>query len=119
MSVASTTDNRVLKKTVAQVYNRVNQEFYATGVVSQRVNAYQDRLIIFAQHKRVPALEALSKNFQELTISADAALIVEFKSKLKKEIENATGLRVITVLKDYDTVSEHACCVVIFEKQIQ
>ncbi|WP_240510162.1 Na-translocating system protein MpsC family protein [Virgibacillus profundi] len=118
MNVAfSSTDTRVLKKTIAQVYNRINQEFYATGVVSQRINVFSDRIIIFAQHKRIPAFTALSKNFKELTTYADAALISEFKSKLKQEIEEVTGHRAISVLKDYDTVTEHACCVVIFDKE--
>lgn len=117
LNVAST-DIRLLKKNVAQVYNRINQEFYAIGVVSQRINVFPDRLIIFAQHKRVPAFTALSENYRELTIYADAALIVEFKAKLKREIENVTGFRVASVLKDYDTATEHACCVIIFEKNI-
>ncbi|MFD1040268.1 Na-translocating system protein MpsC family protein [Virgibacillus byunsanensis] len=116
MSVTST-ETRLLKKNVAQAYNKINQEIYATGVISQRINVSCDRLIIFAQHKRVPAFTALSKNFKELTTYADAALIAEFKSKLKKEIEDVTGLPVISVLKDYDTETEHACCVIIFEEK--
>ncbi|OZU87803.1 DUF2294 domain-containing protein [Virgibacillus indicus] len=110
-------ESRLLKKTIAQAYNRINQELYATGVVSQRINFLYDRVIIFAQHKRVPAFTALSKNFKELTAYADAALISEFKAKLKQEIEELTGHSVVSVLKDYDTVTEHACCVVIFDKE--
>lgn len=117
-STLTSTEIRLLKRNVAQVYNRINQEFYATGVVSQRINVFNDRLIIFAQHKRVQAFAALSKNFHELTTYADAALIVEFKAKLKKEIEEVTGHSVVSVLKDYDTETEHACCVIIFENNI-
>lgn len=112
----TSTETRLLKKSVAQIYNRINQEFYDTGVVSQRINVLYDRIIIFAQHKRIPAFMALSKNYRELTAYADAALISEFKVKLKQEIENVTGHQVISVLKDYDTETEHACCVVIFSK---
>ncbi|GIN21766.1 MAG TPA: DUF2294 domain-containing protein [Bacillus bacterium] len=109
---------RTLKRDIAQVYNRVNQEFYATGVRSQRVEICDDRVIIFAKHKRVTAFKALSKNFWELTTYADAALIVEFKIKLKKIVEDVTGMKVISVLKDYDPDSEDAVCVVIFEENI-
>ncbi len=109
---------RTLKRDIAQVYNRVNQEFYATGVRSQRVDVYDDRIIIFAKHKRVTAFKALSKNFGELTTYADAALIVEFKLKLKQLVEDATGLKVKSVLKDYDPKSEDATCVVIFDEEI-
>ncbi|HLQ73313.1 MAG TPA: Na-translocating system protein MpsC family protein [Bacillota bacterium] len=114
----TSTEIRTLKRDIAQVYNRINQEFYATGVVSQRINLFDDRLIIFAQHKRVQAFTALSKNFQELTTYADAALIVEFKAKLKQEIEDVTGYKVLSVLKDYDSKTEHACCVIIFESNV-
>lgn len=113
----SPTETRLLKKTIAQVYNRINQEFYGTGVVSQRISVLSDRIIIFAQHKRIAAFTALSKNFKELTTYADAALIFEFKAKLKLEIEAVTGHPVISVLKDYDTVTEHACCVIIFDRE--
>lgn len=114
----TSTETRLLKRNVAQVYNKINQEFYATGVISQRVDVFYDRLIIFAQHKRVPAFTVLSKNYSELTTYADAALIKEFKAKLKNEIEEVTGFPVISVLKDYDTETEHACCVIIFDRKI-
>ena len=113
----TTTETRLLKKTIAQIYNRINQEFYATGVVSQRINIFDDKIIISAQQKRVPAFTVLSRNFKELTTFADAALIVEFKMKFKQEIEAVTGHRVISVLKDYDAETEHACCVVILDRE--
>ncbi|SHF93124.1 Na-translocating system protein MpsC family protein [Ornithinibacillus halophilus] len=117
MAVISS-DTRLLKKNVAQVYNKINQKFYATGVVSQRISVYNERIIIFAQHKRVPAFKALSKNFNELTTFADAALIKEFKVELKQEIQEVTGYKVISVLKDYDAETEHACCIIIFDRKI-
>ncbi|WP_084178991.1 Na-translocating system protein MpsC family protein [Virgibacillus alimentarius] len=103
---------------MAQVYNKINQEFYATGVRSQRILILDDRIIIFAQHKRVQAFKALSKNFKELTTYADAALISEFKFKLRDSVEELTGRTVISVLKDYDTKSEHACCVIYFNEKL-
>ncbi|MFD1706747.1 Na-translocating system protein MpsC family protein [Siminovitchia sediminis] len=109
---------RTLKRDIAQVYNRVNQEFYATGVRSQRVDIQENRVIIFAKHKRVTAFKALSQNFWELTTYADAALIVEFKAKFRKIIEDVTGMKVLSVLKDYDPDSEEAVCVIIFDQKI-
>ncbi|MFD1360431.1 Na-translocating system protein MpsC family protein [Lentibacillus salinarum] len=118
MSTLTSTETQSFKKDIAQVYNKINQEFYATGVRSQRIQLFGDRIIIFAQHKRVPALTALSKNFSELASYTDAALIAEFKSRLKEKIKEMTGLTVIAVLKDYDTVTEHACCVIYFDKKL-
>jgi uncharacterized protein YbcI len=116
--IAPEMEIRSLKREIAQVYNRVNQEFYATGVRSQRVEVCDDRIIIFAKHKRVTAFKALSKNFQDLTIFADAALIIEFKEKFKQLIEDVTGLSVISVLKDYDPATEDAVCVIIVDEKI-
>ncbi|MED4206402.1 Na-translocating system protein MpsC family protein [Neobacillus mesonae] len=107
-----------LKKDVAQLYNRVNQEIYGVGVKKQRIEISQNKLLIFAQHKRVPALQTLSKNYQELTTSVDAALIKEYKAKFKEQIELIFGLRVITILKDYDPITEKAFTIVYFKEEV-
>lgn len=104
-----------LRKDLAHLYNRVNQEIYGVGVKKQRIETFDDRVIIFAQHKRVQALQMLSKNFHHLTISVDSALIVEFKSLFKGQIEETLNLSVKTILKDYDPVSEEACTVIYFK----
>jgi uncharacterized protein YbcI len=101
-----------LKKDIAQLYNKVNQEIYGVGVKKQRIDISHNKLIIFAQHKRVPALQTLSKNHMELTSSVDAALIAEYKAKFKEQIEQIFRLRVITILKDYDPITENACTIV-------
>ncbi|MCM3739726.1 DUF2294 domain-containing protein [Oceanobacillus luteolus] len=116
-TILTKAESRLLKKTIAQIYNKINQEFYATGVVSQRIQIFDDRIIIFAQQKRVAAFHVLNKNYKELTMYADAALIAEFKVKLKQEIEEVTGHPVVAVLKDYDSETNHACSVIIFDKE--
>ncbi|WP_412729098.1 hypothetical protein [Cytobacillus firmus] len=58
----------------------------------------------------------LSQNFHHLTISVDSALIVEFKSLFKGMIEDALHLKVKTILKDYDPVTEEACTIIYFEE---
>lgn len=100
------------KKSLAHLYNRVNQEIYGVGVKKQRIEVFNDRVIIFALHKRVQALKMLSKNFQTLTISVDSALIVEFKSLFKSRLEDTLELKIKTILKDYDPVTEEACTVI-------
>ena len=112
MSNISTHLQYSLRKDLAHLYNRVNQEIYGVGVKKQRIETFDDRVIIFAQHKRVQALHMLSKNFHHLTISVDSALIVEFKSLFKGQIEETLNLKVKTILKDYDPVTEEACTVI-------
>lgn len=107
-----------LKKDIAQLYNRINQEFYATGVKKQRIEIFEDKVIIFAQHKRVPALRALGRNHKQLTEIVDSALISEYKLIFKKEIEALTNLKVETILKDFDAETEHACTIIYFEQKL-
>lgn len=116
MTVSTSKLSQTIKKDLAYLYNRVNQEIYGTGVKKQRIETFDDRVIIFAQHKRVQALYMLSQNFHHLTISVDSALIVEFKSLFKGMIEDALHLKVKTILKDYDPVTEEACTIIYFEE---
>lgn len=104
-----------LKKDIAQLYNKINQEIYGVGVKKQRIEISHNKLLIFAQHKRVQALQTLSNKHLELTASVDAALIAEYKAKFKEQIELIFRLRVITILKDYDPITENACTIVYFK----
>lgn len=117
MSVYSTTEaNAVtLKKQLARLYNKVYQEMFGLGVRSQRVELYKDKIIIFGQHKRVPALEILGERFHELLHAVDAALVTEFKMRFKEEVEQLLEVNVLAVLKDYDPKTEVACTVIYLE----
>ncbi|GLB61330.1 DUF2294 domain-containing protein [Cytobacillus sp. NCCP-133] len=112
MTVTSSHFLPTFKKDLAHIYNRINQEIYGVGVKKQRIEIFDDRVIIFAQHKRVQALTMLSKNYNQLTISVDSALISEFKSLFKVHIEQTLHLDVKTILKDYDPVTEEACTII-------
>ncbi|WP_066288304.1 Na-translocating system protein MpsC family protein [Bacillus sp. FJAT-29937] len=114
MSIISIHTHQSLKKDIAHLYNRVNQEIHGVGVKKQRIEIFDDRVIIFAQHKRVQSLQMLSKNFHHLTISVDSALSVEFKSLFKDQIEEMLHFKVKTILKDYDPVTEEACTIIYF-----
>ncbi|TLS38933.1 Na-translocating system protein MpsC family protein [Pseudalkalibacillus caeni] len=115
MATIATQFQQTLKKNLAQLYNRVNQEIYGVGVKKQRIEFIENKALIFAQHKRVQALQMLSHHFHSLTISVDSALIVEFKSMLKEQIEETLQLNVKTILKDYDPITEDACTIIYFE----
>lgn len=108
----STVDSASFKKQLCQLYNRVYQEMFGLGVRKQRVEIFKDKIVIFAQHKRVPALFALSEKYKELTHSVDAALVTEFKRRLSEEFERQFNAKVTTVLKDYDPNTEEACTVI-------
>jgi DNA-binding Lrp family transcriptional regulator len=114
-STSSTQQLLNLKKDIAQLYNKINQEIYGVGVKKQRIEVSHNKLLIFAQHKRVQALQTLSSNHEDLTASVDAALIKDYKEKFKEQIELIFKLRVITILKDYDPITENACTIIYFK----
>ncbi|KAB2331526.1 DUF2294 family protein [Cytobacillus depressus] len=116
MSIISMYTQQSLKKDIAHLYNRVNQEIHGVGVKKQRIEIFDDRVIVFAQHKRVQTLQTLSKNFHHLILSVDSALIVEFKSLFKGQIEDTLHLKVKSILRDYDPDSEEACTIIYFNE---
>jgi hypothetical protein len=105
-----------LKRQVAQVYNKISQEMYGVGVKKQKIEIIDDKIVIFSENKRIPALSVLRDKYSELTLSADAALIREYKIRLKEQLEKLLNLKVATILKDYCPETE-AACVVVYLKQ--
>ena len=113
---ARETNTVTLKKQLARLYNKVYQDMFGLGVRSQKIELFKDKIIIFGQHKRVPALDIISERFDELLHAIDAALVTEFKINFKREVERLLNARVIAVLKDYDPDTELACTVIYLEK---
>ncbi|MGA9174575.1 MAG: Na-translocating system protein MpsC family protein [Thermoactinomyces sp.] len=101
---------------MAQVYNKISQEMYGVGVKKQKIEIIDDKIVIFSENKRIPALSVLRDKYSELTLSADAALIREYKIRLKEQLEKLLNLKVATILKDYCPETE-AACVVVYLKQ--
>lgn len=102
-----------LKQAVARVYNSVNQEMFEIGVKRLRVDIIGTKIIILADHRRLPGLRSLDKINRPITRMADVALLDENKKRLRAQFEAELGLRVKTVLKDYDPEHEVAATVAI------
>ncbi|MBB6448236.1 uncharacterized protein YbcI [Geomicrobium halophilum] len=117
MEVASDPKKTTLKKNISQLYNKVNQEMYGVGVKKQKIEILKNTVVIFSEHKRAPDLKALDHKYREITMAADAALISEFKKRLKWEIQQQMSKDVHTVLKDFDPESEFACTVIHFKEE--
>ncbi|GAA3324770.1 hypothetical protein GCM10020331_053950 [Ectobacillus funiculus] len=60
----------------------------------------------------------LSERYPELTLSVDGALAMEYKRRLKEKFEDQFGIKVTTIIKDYDSASEHACTVIYLEQSL-
>ncbi|SFS80780.1 Uncharacterized conserved protein [Marininema halotolerans] len=107
-----------LKKELAQLNNQVSQEMYGIGVKKQKVEIMGDKIVIFTEQKRIPALAILDGKYDELTLSVDAALVREFKERLKSHVEMQFGLTVRSILKDYDPETEVACIVILLDRPL-
>ncbi len=107
-----------LKQEVMRVNNNVNITMFGTGLRKQRVAIMEDKIVISADHKRIPALAALDGIDRTTTRFVDVAILDEYKRRLKKELIEQIQLPVKSVLKDYDPEHELAITVIVLTAPI-
>jgi hypothetical protein len=107
-----------LKQEVMRVNNNVNITMFGTGLRKQRVAIMEDKIVISADHKRIPALAALDGIDRTTTRFVDVAILDEYKRRLKKELIDQIQLPVKSVLKDYDPEHELAVTVIVLTAPI-
>lgn len=107
-----------LKQEILRLYNAVNQDMWRVGVRRQRVDVLGDRILIVAEHERVPALAVLDADHRPLTRIVDSTLIDENKRRLHQVLTEALGLSIQVVLKDYDPDTQLAATVVMLDRPL-
>ena len=107
-----------LKQEIMRVSNNVNITMFGTGLRKQRVLVMEDKIVISADHKRIPALAALDGKDRMTTRFVDVAILDEYKRRLKKELIEQIQLPVKSVLKDYDPEHELAVTVIVLTAPI-
>ena len=107
-----------LKQEIIKAYNAINQEMYVVGVRQQRVEIFQDKILIVAEHKRIPVLAVLDGVAPDIACLADIALVRENKRKLAASLEAIVGVKVVTVLKDYDPATTLAATLIVFDATV-
>ena len=107
-----------LKQEVMRVNNNVNITMFGTGLRKQRVLVMEDKIVISADHKRIPALAALDGTDRMTTRFVDVAILDEYKRRLKKELIEQIQLPVKSVLKDYDPEHELAVTIIVLTAPI-
>lgn len=95
-----------LKQALTRDYNRVNMAIFSGGVISLKIEIVQDKILIIANHKRVAALDYLSKENAIVSDLADNYLVKSFKKEFIKLLETDYGFDILSLFKDYDTRSE-------------
>jgi hypothetical protein len=108
-----------LKQDIIRAYNQVNQQMYAVGVRRQRVEIFGDKILVVAEHQRIPALASLDRQHPLLAQLVDRALLAENKQRLAEAIAAVVGMRPKTVLKDYDPASMLAATLFVFDRSIE
>ncbi len=103
-----------VKQDILKTYNAVNQAMFVAGVSQQRVELLGDRVLILAEHRRIPTLAVLDQVDPAAARTADMALVRENKRRLAASLEAAIGIPVRTILKDYDPQTGLAATVVVF-----
>jgi hypothetical protein len=109
----------VLKQEIIKIYNSINQEIFGIDIKSQKIEFLGDKVLIFATHKRIPALKILDEINRSLTASVDSLLMEVNKKMLKEQLETVLGLDVRLVLKDYDPVTEYSGTVIVLGQVIE
>jgi len=105
-----------LKQEIMRINNNVNISIFGTGLRKQRVMVSDDKIIITADHKRVPALAALDKIERSTTRYTDVAILDEFKRRLRMALTEQLKMPVLSVMKDYDPERELAVTVIVVEE---
>ena len=101
------------KQEIIKINNTINEEMYGRGLDWQKIDVFGDKIIILALNRRISVLKHIDEKDIFTARLMDLALLNEFKIKLKRVFEEKTGLRVRSVLKDYDPVNQLAATMLI------
>lgn len=103
-----------LKQEVMRVNNNVNIAMFGTGLRKQRVSITEDKIVISADHKRIPALAALDGIDRTTTRFVDVAILDEYKRRLKKRSDRAdpvAGQKCAERLRSGTRAGHHSHCI--------
>lgn len=106
-----------LKKQLFKLYNDVNKEIYASGVIELKISFVDDMIIFITKHNRVPALVVLEERFFQLKQSVDQALFDEFKLRFKNRFMEKFHIEPSSMLRDYDGTSQIAVTVIVLSEK--
>lgn len=108
-----------LKQEIVKINNRVNQSLFGNGLRWQKVDVVGQKIIILAENMRVKPLSAIDGKDRLASRLADIALLNEFKSRLRQEIQESLGITVRSILKDYDPEYQLAGTIIVTEERLE
>lgn len=108
-----------LKNDIIRINNQVNMDLYGHGLKSQKIYFVEDEMIlIIANNKRISALATLDSCGYDTT-DINRVLLEVFKKRLKQDLEKILGIRILSVHKDYDHMTQTAATTVILAEPLK
>lgn len=107
------------KQEIIRINNKVNIEIFGQGLKSQRVEIFNDKILIIANNKRVKVLSMVERKDNMTTKIMDLALIMEFKDRFITVLEESLGIKALAHLKDYDSNVEISISVTILDRSVE
>jgi hypothetical protein len=109
------TDSNENRKQLCQLYNEISKELFGFGTTLLRASIDQNIITIQAKHRRSPRSAALEEEARSLKHEVDFYMSSIYKRKLREKLEQAMGLSIDAVLRDYDPPTQWAMTNVILK----
>ncbi|KAB7705606.1 DUF2294 family protein [Bacillus aerolatus] len=106
------------KQELIKDYNNINLRMFDIGVKRQRIDIVGDKVLILAYHKRIPTLKYLDEVNRSVTRMTDIAILDTYKEHLKNIFEEKYGMKVLSILKDYDPFTELSGTIIILDQDV-
>jgi hypothetical protein len=107
------------KQEIIKINNKTNEEMYGRGLDWQKIDIIGDKIIILALNRRISVLKHIDGKDSLTARLMDLALLNEFKVRFKTYFEETFGLKVRSVLKDYDPINQLAGTIVITAEPVE
>ena len=111
-------DINKVKRQITKIYNNINQELFSAGVQSLHVTIVANKIIILAEHHRIPSLKVLDESYRDKTKEIDVLLGEIFKKRLKVELQQQMSLDIQLIFRDYDHLNEMVATLIVLKENL-
>lgn len=109
---------KTFKNKIARLNDKINEEMYGHTLDWQNIDILKDKIIIVGLNRRVTFLRNMDEKDIITARLMDHALINEFKMRFRSCFEKKFQIKVKTVLKDYDPISQLAVLVILTQEPL-
>ena len=106
------------KQEILRINNNVNMEVFFQGLHKQRVEIVGEKVIIIALNNRVKVLSIVDQCDSAVSRMVEQTLLMEFKRRFIKAVEERFGVPVLSLIKDYDPKLEMSVSVLFYAQDV-